>query len=263
MQLKIWSSSTFHPSMPRNPCVYISPVVIPSLSWKLSLLIPPPQLNWKCSSKTTPQINTGTLNTERCVSTQVLLCLEVFWLRRGSCTMFYAPAQFGWIAALGSVLSPCPGYTPSQQLANCFQINLSPCLVCSALLRNSPCFVLLLSPPLLPAVHSAWTLSNSLQVMVVSPVPTPPSKCQASLRLETAKKTNDKLWHHLPWDFLPFFGKNLDSPKYPHQPPVFSSDISFWGLPSKLWVCFPRTTFRLLLLSQLFPPQYQCGCHLQ
>lgn len=40
--------------------VYTSPVVISSLSWKPSLLIPSPRclhLNWKCSSKTVPQIN--------------------------------------------------------------------------------------------------------------------------------------------------------------------------------------------------------------
>lgn len=165
--------------------------------------------------------------------------------------MFYEATKFGWIAALGFVFSPCSGYTPNQQLANCFQINLSPYLVFSAPLRNSPCFVPLLSLPRLPAVHSPWMLPNSLQVMIVSPVPIPPPKCQAPLRLEIAKK-NYKLWLHLPWDFLPFLCKNLESPNYPHQHPVFSPENSFWGLPSKLWVCFPRTTVKLLYLSQLF-----------
>lgn len=82
--------------------------------------------------------------------------------------------------------------------------------------------------------------------------------CQKKIKQKTR---NERLWLHLPWDFLPFLCKNLDSPKHPLQHPVFPPENSLWGLPSKLWVCFPRTTFRLLFLSQLFSPQ--CGCHLQ
>lgn len=180
--------------MPRNPCVYISPVVISSLSWKPNLLIPSPDclhLNWNCSSKTAPQVNIGPSNTEWYFSTCVLLCLGLLYLLQTQRRVLHH-VLCSYTVWLNSSSWLCIQSLPWLQPANCFQINLSPCLVFSAPLRNSPCFVPLLSLPLLPAVHSPWTLPNSLQVMVVSPVPTPPSKHQASLRLEIAKKKEKK-----------------------------------------------------------------------
>lgn len=53
--------------------------------------------------------------------------------------------------------------------------------------------------------------------MVDPPVPTPPSKCQASSGLKIATKQIIGFLLHLPCDFLPFLCKILDSPKYPQR----------------------------------------------
>lgn len=135
-------------------------------------------------------------------------------------------------------------------------------LVFSAPQRNSSCLVALLSLPLLHAVHSLWTLPNSLHMMVAPPVPTPPSKCQASLGLKIATKEMTGFGLHLPCDFLSFPCKISDSPKYPHRLLFLLQKFHSEACPSNS-ECFPRTSLRLLFLSQLFFPQYQCGCPLQ
>lgn len=144
-----------------------------------------------------------------------------FRFRGGSCFVFYATTQFAWRPALGSAFSPCPGSAPSQQLANCFQINLSPCLVFTAPLRSSPCLVPLLSLPLLLCTlhEHLQTPSRWWEFLQFLPL-LPNVRHHWDSRLPRKQMASFGL--NLPCDFLPFLFKNLGSPKYPHGHPGFS-----------------------------------------
>lgn len=78
--------------------------------------------------------------------------------------------------------------------------------------------------------------------MVASPVPTSPSKWQASLGLKIATKQMTDFGLYLPWDFLPFLCKTLDSPKYLHRYPFLSRNFILKPAHANS-ECFP---FRLL-----------------
>lgn len=131
----------------------------------------------------------------------------------------------------------------------------------------------LLSLPILHAVHSPQTLPNSLQVMAAPPVPTRPSKCQASLGLRIDTKQITGFGLHLPCDFLPFLFKILDSHRHhffsrnfilkPAQQTLNASlgplsdsyiSLSFFSSVST-WMSFAMLKAKAVLLEFCFSPE--------
>lgn len=185
------------------------------------------------------------------------LCI-CFRLRGGSYILFYAATLFGWIEALASVFSPCLSYTPSQQLANCFQINLPAVLVFSAPQRNSPCLVALLSPPphLLHAVYSLWTLPNSSSSYTSTQEP-------GITRTQDCHKTNDRLWASPALWFFCLFFVRLCSYQNIHTSIFFFSLQKFQSLPSKFQM-IPWDLFQTSISPSVSSPSINvdviCNC---